>query len=297
MISGASGLIGRALTKSLEQAGHQVYLLVRRTARHEREISWDPQAQSLQSESLEGLDAVVHLAGENIAGGRWTPELQQKIRNSRIFGTRLLAQSLCQLKSPPQVLISASATGYYGNRGTQELDEQSGPGRGFLSEVCQSWETEAKIVENVGIRLVTPRIAMVLSHMGGALPPMLIPFRLGLGGPLGPGTQFISWITLEDLVRALEHCLESELQGPVNCCSPQAVNNQIFTDTLARVLHRPAFLPAPALALKLVLGSEMAQGLLLDSARVLPRQLQNSGFAFVYPRLEEALRACLQKST
>lgn len=294
LLSGASGLIGSALRRHLQAAGHEVLALVRRKAEHPDQISWYPQDQTLDSDKLTGIDAVVHLAGESIAGGRWSPVLKQRILESRIQSTRLLARELCRMEQPPAVMVSASAVGYYGDRGASELREDAGPGQGFLSEVCQAWEAEAKPVEACGIRLVHARIAPVLSHHGGMLPPILLPFKLGLGGPLGPGNQFMSWIALTDIVKALEHCLLSEsLSGPVNCCAPQPVINQVFTDTLARVLRRPAFLPAPAFALKLALGAEMAHELLLSSARAMPRRLQESGFGFRYPKLEDALRASI----
>lgn len=295
LLSGASGLIGSALRRQLAAGGHQVHRLVRRKAEQPDEISWFPQEQTLDSDKLTGIAAVVHLAGESLAAGRWSPALKQRILASRIQGTRLLARELCRMEQPPTVMISASAIGYYGDRGASELHEDAGPGQGFLSEVCQGWEAEARAVEACGVRLVRARIAPVLSHHGGMLPPILLPFKLGLGGPLGPGDQFMSWIALSDMVNALEHCLLSDaVSGPVNFCAPQPVINQVFTDTLARVLHRPAFLPAPAFALKLALGAEMAQELLLSSARAMPRRLQASGFGFRYPKLEDALRASVE---
>lgn len=293
LISGASGLIGSALSRQLTADGHQLLTLVRRKARTPDEISWYPQDQTIDRERLEGLDAVIHLAGENIASGRWTPALKQRIRDSRVEGTGLLAEALCRLDQPPEVLISASAVGYYGDRGAQLLDEAEGPGQGFLSEVCQAWEAAAQPVRDRGIRLVSPRIATVISHQGGALPPMLIPFRLGLGGRLGSGEQYMSWIALADLVQALRFCLQPGISGPVNCCAPEPVSNRAFTRELARQLHRPALFPVPAPLLRLALGSEMAQGLLLDSTRAVPARLQAAGFSFRYGRLEAALAAAL----
>lgn len=297
LISGASGLIGSALAPFLSTGGHTVLSLVRRPARGDHEIAWFPDQGSIESERLEGLDAVIHLAGENIAGQRWDEDFKQKALASRVKGTRLLARALCQLKAPPKVLISASAIGYYGDRGQSLVNEADGPGAGFLSEVCQAWEAEAEPVEACGIRLVKARIGVVMTPGGGALGQMLLPFKLGLGGPVGDGKQIMSWISLDDTVRALWHCVHHEaLRGPVNLVAPHPVSSRVFGSTLGRVLHRPALIPMPAVALKLALGPEMAQEILLASTRVEPKALLDAGFSFQFPELEPALRHMLGKA-
>ncbi|MEZ0367688.1 MAG: TIGR01777 family oxidoreductase [Candidatus Sericytochromatia bacterium] len=294
LVSGASGLIGSQLVAFLSTGGHEVVRLVRHTAADPTEIRWDPAGGSLDPGALEGFDAVIHLAGESIAGHRWTPELKQRILSSRVQGTRLLAAAICRLKRPPRVLLSASAIGYYGDRGDHVLNEASDPGQGFLSEVCQQWEAEAQQVVSCGIRLVTPRIGIVLSAAGGALGAMLPAFRLGLGGILASGRQYMSWIGLDDLIAAMYHCIYTEsLRGPVNFTAPDAVSNQDFTRTLGRVLHRPALFRVPATALELGLGEEMARELLLGGARVKPRRLLQSGFSYQDRELESALSQTL----
>jgi uncharacterized protein (TIGR01777 family) len=294
LLSGASGLIGSGLIPYWLQEGHQLSRLVRSHSRPERgAIRWDPESGSIDAEALEGHDAAVHLAGENIAAGRWNAARKQRILQSRVQGTRLLAQTLARLQNPPRCLVSASAIGFYGDRGDQQLAEDAPMGSGFLAEVCGQWEREAKAVAARGIRPVLLRIGIVLSARGGALPGMLLPFRLGLGGRLGSGKQYMSWIALDDLVAAVDHAIRSEdLAGPVNAVAPNPVTNEEFTRILGRVLSRPAFMAVPAFAARLVLG-EMAEALLLASARVEPAALQRSGFRFRYPDLEEALRHAL----
>jgi hypothetical protein len=292
LVSGASGLIGRVLVRSLRSQGHQVRCLRRGRADGD-DLAWDPEAGALDPGALEGLDAVVHLAGEHIAGGRWTRTRKARILSSRVQGTRLLSEKLAGLSHPPQVLVCASAVGYYGDRGAEELSEDSPPGRGFLAEVCRAWEGAADPARAAGIRAVHLRFGMVLSAQGGALPRMLPPFRLGLGGRLGSGVQWMSWIHLEDAVAAIGHVLEREnLGGPFNAVSPSPCANAEFTRTLGRVLRRPALIPVPAWALRLALG-EMARELLLSSARALPSRLLESGFRFEHPELEAALRHLL----
>lgn len=290
LISGSSGLIGKALSASLKADGHQVVRLVRKTTTPGTdEILWDPAAGRIDAASLEGFDGVVHLAGENIAAGRWTEERKQRIRESRLTGTRLLASTLAGMSRRPEVMISASAIGYYGNRGSEALKEDSGPGTGFLASICQEWEAAAGPVSAAGIRLVALRIGIVLSPAGGALARMLLPFKLGLGGTVGNGGQYMSWITLEDLVGVMSFALQNKtLRGAVNAVAPNPETNADFTKALSRTLVRPTVFPLPAFAARFLLG-EMADELLLASARVLPDRLRSAGYKFRNPRLEEAL--------
>ena len=254
LITGASGLVGSAVIPVLITAGHQVIRLVRSQPKLVDELQWDPLTGIRDLARLEGLDAVIHLAGENIAAGRWTEEQKRRIRDSRVTGTQTLCTALMQLALPPKVLISASAMGYYGDRGEELLHEESLPGRGFLPEVCMAWEKATKSAEKIGIRVVLLRIGVVLSSTGGALAKMLLPFKLGLGGVVGSGQQYMSWIALEDVIGAISHALTTEaLWGPVNCVAPNPVTNREFTKTLGHVLNRPTLLPVPAFALRLVL--------------------------------------------
>ena len=295
LITGASGLVGSALIPVLIAAGHQVTKLVRSQPRAEAEIQWDPMTGVRDLARLEGMDAVIHLAGENIAAGRWTVEQKARIRNSRVQGTQTLCQALTQLALPPKVLISASAMGYYGDRGEEVLHEESSPGRGFLSEICLAWEHATTPAEKSGMRVVLLRIGIVLSPTGGPLAKMLLPFKLGLGGVVGSGQQYMSWIALDDLIGAISHALTTEaLRGPVNCVAPHPVTNREFTKTLGRVLNRPTLFSVPAFALRLVLG-EMADDLLLSGARLEPKRLRETQYQFRYPQLEGALRAVLGK--
>ncbi|MFN2375354.1 MAG: TIGR01777 family oxidoreductase [Candidatus Binatia bacterium] len=296
-ITGANGLVGSALAKLLTRSGAEVTSIVRRRAAagnaNAREAIWNPGAGTIDAASLEGLDAVVHLAGENIAAGRWTPALRQRLVASRVDGTRLLCRTLAALQRPPRVLISASATGFYGDRGELELDEESEAGHGFLADLCRRWEAETAAARDAAIRVVNLRIGVVMTPEGGALGQMLTPFRFGVGGRLGPGTQYMSWISMDDLLAAIVHCIATpSLDGPVNAVAPGPVTNAELTRSLADALHRPALLPVPAFALRALLG-EMADGLLLASTRVKPRRLLASGFAFRQPRLDAALAAML----
>jgi hypothetical protein len=294
IVSGASGLIGRALSARLVGLGARIEPLVRRPPRPgTTEIGWNPTRGEIDAARLEGADAVVHLAGESIAAGRWTAARKDRIRRSRVEGTRLLARTLAALDRRPPVLVSASAVGYYGNRGDEALTEASPPGSGFLAEVAREWEASTEPARAAGIRVVVPRIGLVLAADGGALPRMLLPFKLGLGGPIGSARQYMSWISLDDLVEVIRLALENPaLSGPVNATGPEPVTNREFARTLAGVLGRPAFLPAPAFAIRLALG-EMGQALLLDGARVIPARLQAAGFRFRHADLEGALRAVL----
>ncbi len=295
LVTGASGFIGSALVPVLIAGGHAVTRLVRSTPRPgQAEIPWDPAARSIATPALEGLDAVVHLAGETIAV-RWTAEKKARIRDSRVQGTRLLCDALAQLVKPPKVLLCASAIGYYGDRQETTLREESAPGAGFLAEVCQAWEAAAAPAVQRGVRVVHLRMGVVLSPAGGALAQMLPPFRLGMGGVVGSGKQYISWIALDDVLGTMQHALLTEtLDGPVNVVAPQPVTNHDFTKTLGKVLGRPTVVPLPAFAARLAFG-EMADALLLASTRVVPARLQASGYTFQYPELEGALRHLLGK--
>ena len=293
-VTGAGGLIGSALIRQLTTDRHRISRLVRRAA-GPGEISWDPAAGRLDPNDLEGLDAVVHLAGENV-GVRWTTARKARIRDSRIQGTRVLSEALARTRRLPPVLVSASAIGIYGDRGDEILTESSGPGpqEDFLAAVGQEWEDAAAPAREAGIRVVHPRFGVVLSPAGGALGKMLLPFRLGLGGRLGEGSQWMSWISIDDVVGALLHLVRNEtLSGPVNVTAPEPLRNRDFTRTLGRVLSRPTPLPVPSIALRLVLG-EMADSTLLASVRVVPERLLASGYRFTHPDLETALRHVLR---
>lgn len=291
-ITGASGLIGTALKDLLTTGGHEVVSLSRTPSRDD-EVEWDPSRGALDLEAIRGVDAVVHLAGENVAGRRWTGGQMERIRSSRIAGTRWLINTLKKMPEPPGVFLSASAIGLYGDRGEERLTEASAPGSGFLAEVSTAWEAEAMAARQVGMRTALARFGIVLSPRGGALAKMLTPFRLGAGGRLGSGKQMMSWISIEDAAAALLHLLmDATLEGPFNLSAPRPVSNQEFTRTLARVLKRPAIAPVPALAARLAFG-RMADEMLLSSALVLPERLEDSGFVFRQPTLEVALRQLL----
>src|SRR5262245_24165437 len=296
LVSGASGFIGSALVPTLTAGGHTVTRLVRSTPRPGRaEIPWNPAARSMGSPALAGLDAVVHLAGDNVASGRWTATKKASIRDSRVQGTTVLCDALAQLVRPPKVLLCASAIGYYGDRGETIVREESAPGTGFLAEVCQAWEAAAAPAVQRGVRGVYLRFGVVLSPAGGALAQMLPPFRRGMGGVVGSGKQYISWIALDDVLGAIHHALSTEtLNGPVNVVAPHPVTNHDFTKTLGNVLGRPTVVPLPAFAARLAFG-ELADALLLASTRVVPVRLQASGYTFQYPELEGALRHLLGK--
>ena len=293
-VTGASGLIGSALVTGLTSAGHRVVRVVRgagaASVAGQRLARWDPESGALEPSELAGADAVVHLAGESVAGGRWTEAKKRRIRSTRVDVTRRLAEALPRLERPPRLLVSASAVGYYGDRGSEILREDSAPGPGFLAEVCREWEAATDPAARAGIRVVRLRIGMVLSRRGGALGAMLTPFRLGAGGPVGSGVQWVSWIAIDDLVGAILHALATEsLAGPVNAVAPEPVTNRELARTLGRVLRRPALLPLPAVAARLLFG-QMADELLLASARVEPARLRATGFTFRHARLEDALR-------
>jgi uncharacterized protein (TIGR01777 family) len=296
LISGASGLVGTALTESLQSEGHTVARFVRPGgAASAGDIRWDPSSGFVNANAMEAADAVVNLNGASIGGGRWTPARKNILRASRVDSTRFLVEALAGLKQKPRVFISASAIGYYGSRGDEVLDESSAPGSGFLAEVCRDWEAEALRAQSSGIRTVVPRFGVILSEKGGALTQMLTPFKLGLGGRLGTGKQWMSWIALDDVVGVLRGALSNEqVSGPVNVVAPNPVQNSEFTRVLASVLHRPAIFPAPAFALRLALG-EMADALLLSSQRVHSERPPTSTYAFRYENLKPALYAILAK--
>jgi uncharacterized protein (TIGR01777 family) len=293
LMSGATGLIGSALTPELEAGGHRVRRLTR-TPRSEGDIGWDPDAGTIAGD-LAGTGAVVHLAGESIAEGRWTQEKKRRILESRREGTRLLAEKVAGLPEPPSVMVSASAIGYYGDRGNELLTEESGPGGLFLSRVCREWEAAADPAREVGVRVVHPRFGIVLSTEGGALGTTLPIFKLGGGGKIGSGRQYWSWVSLDDVVGAIVHAIENDaLSGPVNVVGPDPPTNAEYTRVLGRVLGRPTFFAVPAPAARVALGG-MADELLLASARVEPAKLEETGYEHRYPELEGALRHLLRR--
>jgi uncharacterized protein (TIGR01777 family) len=300
IVTGATGLVGRALIRSLIADGHSVTRLVRGDAQGFRApgtaaVHWEPDKGVIDANELEGHDAAVHLAGESIADGRWDEEKKRRILESRVKGTRLLAETLAGLKEKPKVLVSASAIGFYGDRGAEVLREESASGENFLSEVCREWEKATLVASQAGIRVAHIRIGVVLSAEGGALEKMLKPFKLGLGGRVGSGQQYMSWITLDDLVGVIKRALTDEsMRGPINAVAPKPVTNEEFTKALGRVLGRPTFLPIPAFAARLAFG-EMADALLLSGARVEPARLKEAGYEFKNPEIEDALRQLLGK--
>jgi len=295
VVSGSSGLVGSALVGEFSAGGDIVTRLQRSSPKEKKgkAVHWDPGTGTVDIAGLEGQDAVVHLAGENIAGAPWSPERKKMIRDSRIVGTRFLCESLLRLERPPDTLVCASAIGYYGDRGEEILREESGPGEGFLAGVCRDWEEATGEAARKGVRVVNLRIGMVLSAEGGALAKMLPTFRAGAGGRIGSGRQYMSWIALPDLVGAIRHAIATDsLRGPVNAVSPHPVTNREFTKTLGHVLGRPTVAFLPAFAARLLFG-EMADELLLASARVEPAKLLASGYRFRLPDAEGAMRYLL----
>jgi len=299
LISGASGLVGSALQSAFAEAGHSVARLVRLGPRRPRgsvatgDVEWDLATGHIDAPRMEGVDAVVHLAGANIAGERWTDGFKERIRHSRIDGTRIVAEAIAGLERPPRVLVQASAVGYYGDRGDEILGEASRHGDGFLPAVCVAWEAAAAPVAARGVRVVILRFGVVLSARGGALKKMLPAFRLGIAGVIGSGRQWMPWLSLDDAVGVVAHAIaDAGLAGPVNAVAPEPVTNRVFTKALGRAVGRPTFLALPAFAARLALG-EMADALLLASARAVPTRLQSAGYAWRHTDLEGALRAAL----
>ncbi len=297
-VTGASGLIGSRLGRALRADGHEVTRLVRRPPAAPDEVRWDPASGTVDRVGLEGHDAVVHLAGASLGDRRWTSSYKAKILDSRVGGTSLLAETLASLDRPPAVLASGSAVGYYGDRGDEELTERSAPGTGFLADVVQAWEAAAAPASRAGIRVVLLRSGVVQAPEGGALKRLLLPFRLGIGGRIGSGRQWLSWVAVDDEVGAIHHVLTNgSVEGPVNVTSPNPVTNAEYTRVLGRVVRRPTLLPTPTPALQLMLGRELVSEMLLGGQRVLPTVLQASGYTFAHPSLEEALADMLARST
>ncbi|MBS0205924.1 MAG: TIGR01777 family oxidoreductase [Planctomycetes bacterium] len=297
LVTGATGLVGSALVPFLTAGGHEVFRLTRSNPLLANDIQWNPEAGELPTARLEGLDSVIHLAGENIAATRWNPAVKERLRQSRVNTTRLLCEALTKLDRPPKTLVSASAIGYYGDRGAEILTESAVPGSGFLADLCRDWEGACDPARQQGMRVVNLRIGVVLSPKGGGLAKMLTPFRMGVGGIIGSGRQYWSWIAIDDVVGALDFCLtNSGISGAVNGTAPNPVTNYDFTKTLGAVLGRPTFLPMPAFAARIALG-EMANDLLLGSARVMPYRLSEFNYPFRYPTLDGALTHLLGKSS
>jgi hypothetical protein len=303
LVTGSSGLVGQVLVRSLLGCGHVVFRLLRPESRLQPEdagdqgvrLLWNPATGELDGRAA-GAEAVVHLAGEPIVFGRWNDRRKEQLQASRVIATRHLVSAILRLQPRPRIFVCASAVGYYGSRGHEELSESSPPGADFLAKLCQAWEAEAARAETFGLRAAELRFGMILTRHGGALGRMLLPFRLGLGGRFGSGRQWMSWLTLDEAVSMIRFVLENdEAHGPINAVSPAPVRNAEFTDALARALHRPAILPVPALALRIALG-EMARPLLLASQRVLPRRLTALGYRFLHPELPPALAALLSTS-
>lgn len=295
LISGSSGLVGTALMPKLSADGHEIVRLVRDASARGHTVQWDPALGNVDRERIKGFDALIHLAGENIASGRWTKARKKRIKDSRVEGTKLIAEALARQEKPPSVAICASATGYYGDRGDETLYEDSPPGKNFLADLCRKWEDAAEPLRKKGVRVTNLRTGIVLSKSGGALKKMLLPFKLGLGGIIGSGQQYWSWITLNDLNDSIRFILSNEsIRGPVNAVSPTPSTNTEFTKTLGAILKRPTAIPLPALMARIALG-QMAEELLLASARVIPQRLMTSGFRFQHSELEPALRDVLSK--
>jgi len=295
LITGSSGLIGSALVPVLVASGHDVGRLLRRQDQN-RSPYWSPESGTIDLQDFKEPDVVIHLAGDNISDGRWTPVKKLRIVDSRVKGTRFLADALAQLSRKPQLFISGSAIGFYGDPKEMLLDEAAPQGSGFLSELCRQWEDATTPAVKAGIRVVNIRTGMVLSQSGGGLKKMLLPFTLGLGGILGDGNQYMSWISINDVVGAIEYLITDDtIHGPVNLVSPTPVTNSVFTKTLGSVLHRPTILPMPAFAARIVFG-DMADELLLASTRVVPKKLIDSGYRFCHPHLGDALRQLLTVS-
>ena len=294
-VTGSHGLIGSAVVRSLEGDGHEVVRVVR-SEPGPGDVRWDIDAGEIDASGLDGLDGVVHLAGEGIASSRWTDEHKRKVRESRTRGTALLSEALASVARPPAVLLSGSAIGYYGDRGDEELTETSPPGDGFLPEVCQAWEAATGVAEAAGIRVAHLRTGVVLSPAGGALQKQLLPFKLGLGGRAGRGDQWLPWVSLDDEVGIIRFLLDHDVAGPVDLTAPRPATSAEFARTLGRVLHRPAVVPIPRFTTHLPLGiGPLVENLLFSSARVLPAAIVDAGYTFLHPELEGALRDLLDR--
>jgi uncharacterized protein (TIGR01777 family) len=295
LVTGSSGLIGSDLVAALKDRGHQVIRLVRSEDQlSDNRLLWDPEHHELNMADFEGFDVVINLAGENIASGLWTEAKKKKIRDSRVLTTHMLCELLAMLNKPPKILVNASAVGYYGDRGDEILDENSLPGTGFLAEVCQKWEEATKPASDKGIRVILLRFGAILSSKGGVLGKMRLPFKLGLGGVIGSGKQYMSWISIDDLIGVVLHVISNDsLSGPVNTVTPEPVTNKEFTKTLGKTLNRPTILPVPAFAVKLIFG-EMGDELLLSSTKAVPSKLEASDYTFLYPDLASALKHLLE---
>jgi uncharacterized protein len=293
-VTGSSGMIGTALTGALRDDGHEVVRVVRTAPAPEGTVRWDPAAGEIDAAGLEGVDAVVHLAGAGVGDHRWTDEYKREVHDSRTLGTGLLARTLAGLDRPPKVLLSSSGVHYYGHRGDEVLTEESGPGGGFLAGVVADWEAATAPAAEAGIRTVTMRNGVVLTRRGGALAKMLPLFRFGLGGRLGSGDQWMSWIALDDEIEAIVFLLEhDDLSGPVNLCAPGPVTNGEFTEALGRALHRPAVVPVPRFGPRLLLGRQLADEMLFFSMRATPARLEEAGFRFLRPQIDAGLKAAL----
>lgn len=294
LITGASGLLGRALQPRLAAKGYEMLLASRSEPKDESHIRWTIEDGFADPERLEGLDAVIHLAGENVSGLRWTDEKKKAILDSRVLGTRNVVEAISKLKEKPRTFIASSAIGFYGERGDEEVNESSAAGTGFLPDVCKAWEAESRRAEDAGIRTVLLRTGIVLSKDGGALGTMLLPFKMGVGGVVGSGKQWMSWISLEDEIAVIEYCLENEnIRGAINAVGPNPVTNEQFTKTLGDVLYRPTFLPLPEFAVSMLFG-EMGDALLLASTKVLPKRLEDLGFEFKHPDLKDAIESAVK---
>lgn len=293
LITGASGLVGTALQRSFAHKGYDVLLASRSEPKTANHIRWTVEGGFAEPERLEGIDAVVHLAGENVSGLRWTDEKKKAIRDSRVLGTRSVVDAISKLKDRPKVLVAASAIGFYGERGEEEMSESSTAGHGFLADVAKEWEGEARRAEDAGIRTVLLRTGIVLSKDGGALGTMLTPFKMGMGGVVGSGKQWMSWISLDDHIAVINYVIENEnIRGAVNAVSPDPVTNEEFTKTLGEVLSRPTFIPLPEFAVSMLMG-EMGDALLLTSTKVMPKRLLDAGFEFKLPDLKGAIETAV----
>ncbi len=294
LITGASGLLGTELQKSFAEKGYEMLLASRKAPTDDGHIQWSIEEGFGEPEKLEGVDVVVHLAGENVSGLRWTDEKKKAIRDSRVLGTRNVVEAISKLKQKPKTLIASSAIGFYGERGDEEVTESSAPGDNFLAEVSTAWESESRRAEDAGIRTVLLRTGIVLSKDGGALATMLTPFKLGVGGVVGSGKQWMSWISMDDQIAIINYAIENEnIRGAVNAVSPNPVTNEVFTKTLGEVLYRPTFIPLPQFAVSMMFG-EMGDALLLASTKVLPKRLLDAGFEFKYPDLKPAIEHAVE---